>query len=62
MEIDAVKGKGKNKISAEEDSDEDDLDEYEDDEEEDEVEEFVLCTLDPERVGSDRLAFHSACS
>jgi len=49
MEIDAVKGKGKNKISAEEDSDEDDLDEDEDDEEEDEVEEFVLCTLDPER-------------
>ncbi|KAH6644445.1 FK506-binding protein 3 [Boeremia exigua] len=50
MEIDAVNGKGKNKISADEDSDEDDLDdEDEDDEEEDEVEEFVLCTLDPER-------------
>lgn len=48
MEIDAVKGKGKGKISAEEDSDEDDLDD--EDEEEDEVEEFVLCTLDPERV------------
>ncbi|KAJ4339273.1 peptidylprolyl isomerase fpr3 [Ascochyta clinopodiicola] len=46
MEIDAV-GKGKAKISAEEDSDEDDLDD--EDEEEDEVEEFVLCTLDPER-------------
>lgn len=51
MEIDAVNGKGKGKISAEEDSDEDDLDEDEDDEE-DEVEEFVLCTLDPERVRS----------
>ncbi|KAJ4992969.1 FKBP-type peptidyl-prolyl cis-trans isomerase [Stagonosporopsis vannaccii] len=50
MEIDAVNGKGKAKISAEEDSDEDDLDdEDEDDDEEDEVEEFVLCTLDPER-------------
>ncbi|KAF1354151.1 hypothetical protein EJ07DRAFT_168516 [Lizonia empirigonia] len=48
MEIDAVNAKGKGKISAEEDSDEDDLDEDEDDEE-DEVEEFVLCTLDPER-------------
>lgn len=51
MEIDAVNGKGKGKISAEEDSDEDDLDDDEDeDDEEDEVEEFVLCTLDPERV------------
>ncbi|KAF9701521.1 hypothetical protein EKO04_001154 [Ascochyta lentis] len=48
MEIDAVNGKGKGKISAGEDSDEDDLDDDEDDEE-DEIEEFVLCTLDPER-------------
>jgi FK506-binding nuclear protein len=47
MDIDAVKGKGKGKISADEDSDEDDLDD--EDDEEDEVEEFVLCTLDPER-------------
>ncbi|KAF1925870.1 uncharacterized protein M421DRAFT_423429 [Didymella exigua CBS 183.55] len=42
MEIDAVNGKGKGKISADEDSDEDD-------EETEEIEEFVLCTLDPER-------------
>ena len=50
MEIDAVNGKGKAKISAEEDSDEDDLDSEDEDEDEEEVEEFVLCTLDPERV------------
>ncbi|KAF3040393.1 peptidylprolyl isomerase fpr4 [Didymella keratinophila] len=50
MEIDAVNGKGKGKISAEEDSDEDSMDEDdEDDEEAEEIEEFVLCTLDPER-------------
>lgn len=49
MEIDAVNSKGKGKISADEDSDEDSLDDDEDDEET-EIEEFVLCTLDPERV------------
>jgi FK506-binding nuclear protein len=50
MEIDAVNGKGKGKVSAEEDSDEESLDDDEDDEEAEEIEEFVLCTLDPERV------------
>jgi FK506-binding nuclear protein len=53
MDIDASNGKskGKGKITAEDsEDDEDEDDEDDEDDEEDEVEEFVLCTLDPEKV------------